>query len=48
MAINARKTILFRTLTIFGLMVVFACAIIYYVYNIQFNEAEKWKKEATE
>ena len=48
MSINARKTILFRTLTIFGSMLVFACAIIYYVYNIQFNEAKKWKKEAAE
>ncbi len=48
MAINARKTILIRTLTIFGLMGVFACAIVFYIYKLQFIEVNKWKKEAAE
>jgi cell division protein FtsI (penicillin-binding protein 3) len=46
MAINARKAILMRTLIVFGLMCVFASAIIFYLYKLQFVEVNKWEKEA--
>jgi len=48
MAINARRTIYIRTITISVLMALFACAIFGYVIKIQVFEAEKWKKVATE
>ena len=46
MAINARKTILIRTLVVFGLMGVFAAVIVFYVYKLQFVEGNHWKKES--
>lgn len=46
MAINARKAILMRTLIVFGLMCVFASAIIFYLYKLQFVEVSIWEKEA--
>lgn len=48
MAINARRTIYLRTITISVFMGLFACAIFGYVIKIQVFEAEKWKKVATE
>ncbi|MFZ4798823.1 MAG: penicillin-binding protein [Bacteroidia bacterium] len=48
MAINARRTIYIRTITISVFMGLFACAIFGYVIKIQVFEAEKWKKVATE
>jgi cell division protein FtsI (penicillin-binding protein 3) len=46
MAINARKAILIRTLTVFGLMCVLAGAIIYTLYKLQFVEKNKWQAQA--
>ncbi|MES2656707.1 MAG: penicillin-binding protein [Bacteroidota bacterium] len=46
MAINARKAILIRTLTIFGLMCILACAIFFSLYKLQFVEKSKWQAKA--
>ncbi|MCU0421445.1 MAG: transpeptidase family protein [Bacteroidia bacterium] len=42
MAANVRKVILIRTYTAFTLMCVFAAAIVYTLFKIQFIEKEKW------
>jgi cell division protein FtsI (penicillin-binding protein 3) len=47
MSTNARKTILRRTLFVFGLMGVFAAAIVFYVYKLQVLEGNHWRKESS-
>ncbi|MEI6595397.1 MAG: penicillin-binding protein [Bacteroidota bacterium] len=46
MATNVRKVIMVRTYTAYAFMCVFAIAILFYLFKIQFKEGKKWTKLA--